>query len=258
MNKFHVNKLYLEVTRMCNLECLHCMRGDREDKYMSLETIDILFKNISSITTMLITGGEPFLAVEQLKRIQHNINRYGINVSNIIIVTNCSILSNDILKVLDYFYKNCSLELDVSGDKFHLMELEKRNLLEKRNEYLEMIKKIYPTATEILACENTEFIIYKMGRARLLTDNMIDEFNNYGVITEYRLVPEEEIESYIADSRLPYINKLSIEGCLYIDVNGNITKAFETYKNEDIDIYGRITSDKALYYTVSNIRKPRK
>ena len=39
-----VENLYLELTRMCTLECEHCLRGDRRNEYMSFETINNVFK----------------------------------------------------------------------------------------------------------------------------------------------------------------------------------------------------------------------
>ena len=41
-----LEKLYLEVTRMCTLECEHCLRGDRENKYMSTKTIENILKDV--------------------------------------------------------------------------------------------------------------------------------------------------------------------------------------------------------------------
>ena len=48
-----VEKLYLEVTRMCNLECEHCLRGNRENSYMSDETIMNALKNIKRIKKII-------------------------------------------------------------------------------------------------------------------------------------------------------------------------------------------------------------
>ena len=46
--------LKLEITRDCNLSCAHCYKGDKEKKYMSLETINRVFKNVSYINCLMI------------------------------------------------------------------------------------------------------------------------------------------------------------------------------------------------------------
>ena len=95
-----VEKLYLEVTRMCNLECEHCLRGNREDLYMSDETITNALKNIKKIGTLLITGGEPLLALRQIRTIIQMIKDNNIKVDKIILITNSTILNKEILSTL--------------------------------------------------------------------------------------------------------------------------------------------------------------
>ena len=60
MDKLDVKNLYLEVTRDCTLECIHCYRGEKEDKYLSFDVIDKVFSGVEKIHKLLITGGEPF------------------------------------------------------------------------------------------------------------------------------------------------------------------------------------------------------
>ena len=69
IDKYDIDILSLEITRNCNLECLHCLRGDRINNNISEKTLENLFKDIKSIKTLLITGGEPLLAKKELDKV---------------------------------------------------------------------------------------------------------------------------------------------------------------------------------------------
>ena len=76
-----VEKLYLELTRMCTIECEHCLRGCRRNEFMSLETINNVLKDIEHIELLLLTGGEPLLALKQIKELLKVVTNY--NIGNI-------------------------------------------------------------------------------------------------------------------------------------------------------------------------------
>lgn len=61
MQKVSVNCLCLEITRRCNLECAHCLRGNSEFKDMSDEILNNIFSDISSIHELDLGGGNHFL-----------------------------------------------------------------------------------------------------------------------------------------------------------------------------------------------------
>ena len=77
-----LEKLYLEVTRMCTLECEHCLRGNREKEFMSLETIRNVFSNVKEVDTLLITGGEPLIAIKQISEIIKAIYNNNVKVND--------------------------------------------------------------------------------------------------------------------------------------------------------------------------------
>ena len=77
----HLWNLYLGVTRICTLECEHCLRGNRRNEYMSLETIDNAFKDVKEIDTLLLTGGEPLLAIKQIREILKQIKKNNVKLS---------------------------------------------------------------------------------------------------------------------------------------------------------------------------------
>ena len=61
LRKLNVRSLAIETTRRCNMQCEHCMRGDAQNKDMSMETLDRLFRRLGRIIEIVPTGGEPAL-----------------------------------------------------------------------------------------------------------------------------------------------------------------------------------------------------
>ena len=59
--------LCLEVTRRCNMECGHCLRGEAEDVDMSKEIVDQVLEQIDRISTVTFTGGEPTLNMDLIR-----------------------------------------------------------------------------------------------------------------------------------------------------------------------------------------------
>lgn len=77
----------IEVTRKCNLQCKHCLRGCAQNKDMSKEIVDKFFKALQSnnvdYISITFTGGEPTLnlpiinyTIEKLKQSDISLNRF--------------------------------------------------------------------------------------------------------------------------------------------------------------------------------------
>ena len=58
-----VDQLTLEVTRRCNMNCAHCLRGDAQCLDMSKEVVDKVLQDIDYISFLFFTGGEPSLNI---------------------------------------------------------------------------------------------------------------------------------------------------------------------------------------------------
>lgn len=59
--KINVRGLILEVTRRCNQQCAHCLRGKQQQIDMTPETIDFILDHVESIGEVCFSGGEPSL-----------------------------------------------------------------------------------------------------------------------------------------------------------------------------------------------------
>lgn len=122
-DKMYVQDLFLEITRKCNLKCAHCLRGNAQNKSMSEEIIQAVFRNIKTINTLTIAGGEPSLAINILNTIRNEILWNDVDVQNIFLVTNGKRLSKPLLKAYDNIYKLCSdnsiSAFCISNDMYH-------------------------------------------------------------------------------------------------------------------------------------------
>lgn len=129
MPKIIINNLYIEVTRKCNMNCNHCLRGEKENENLSLNDINKLFDNeILKIKNLTITGGEPTLNIKAILQIIKNIISNNIFIDHFVMVINGSIYNQSLIDELNNFYnyyqKNYhhypKFFLICSQDQFHL------------------------------------------------------------------------------------------------------------------------------------------
>jgi hypothetical protein len=114
----NVRTLAIEVTRRCNQNCAHCMRG----KAQKLDTLpDIIWSAVTTfdeIDTIAPTGGEPFL-VPDLTALAINAS----NARDCFISTNGSVspFSERGKKIMAAFGSTCeeTSEIRISNDRFH-------------------------------------------------------------------------------------------------------------------------------------------
>jgi len=86
--KCQLANLAIELTRRCNLRCEHCLRGDAQERDINAHTIDLLFKQISYVNSLTLTGGEPSLCPDLIKQVVDSCYYYDVAVDNFYIATN--------------------------------------------------------------------------------------------------------------------------------------------------------------------------
>ncbi|MBQ9024133.1 MAG: 4Fe-4S cluster-binding domain-containing protein [Bacilli bacterium] len=250
MERLNVRILLLELTRQCNLECMHCFRGDSENKYMKEEIIEKIFNNIARINTLLLTGGEPLLAINQLKKITDILSQDKMNIKELIIVTNGSVLTDELINMFFIMKEKTNLQIRISSDKFHMLELKKNNL----EENIKFLKQYFNVIEE--SPNDKVYIIDKIGRAVNLTKEDIDYINSIGdKTTKYMLGNKKILEKFRNEYPLPkLIEDNVVDGSLNIDVYGNITPTYYSFKSEDENIYSNVRGNKTLKKAISNIK----
>lgn len=56
MNRFEVLNLVIETTRRCNMRCPHCLRGSTQNVNIPTRYIDEVFKRVSYVGTLTVSG----------------------------------------------------------------------------------------------------------------------------------------------------------------------------------------------------------
>lgn len=121
--KVRLNKLIIEMTRRCNAQCMHCMRGDAQDKDISIETINNIFKNddheIVDIDNLFLTGGEVFLS-QTLEYLLNYLTENNIKVNHLGICINGLVYNYSAIDLLNIlFTRGVDVYLETYDDQFH-------------------------------------------------------------------------------------------------------------------------------------------
>ena len=123
MRSISVNSLVIEVTRRCNMNCEHCLRGEQEDIDLKLDYVETLFKKINYIFSITFTGGEPSLVPYIISSIIKIAKKYNVDFGSFYIATNGKNISNKFLyTIVDLWLYCIDNELSmiyVSSDDYH-------------------------------------------------------------------------------------------------------------------------------------------
>ncbi len=230
----HLENLFLEVTRNCTLECEHCLRGDRQRVNMDNSVLESVFKDVKKVDRLLLTGGEPLLAIQTLERLTEMIYKGEIEVKHITLITNGTVLSGRVLYMLHELQDHCELSLKLSTDIFHEIELKKRNLLDLRNRNLAIYKRNgFFDFSEYSTNEYSNFFtsLTNKGRCQRLTPERLEQIN--GMSRRQYLI------NTIATTTHPFtdIKDDYVTGNISVDVNGNLISYGLSFEEEDKEAY---------------------
>lgn len=118
-----LSNVFIEITRECNLECEHCLRGDAQDLSIPPNYIDVLFSQVEYINSLTITGGEPSLRPELIYYIKESALKNRTEIGNFYLATNAVHVSDKFILSLLELYLYCSENemtmVEISNDEFH-------------------------------------------------------------------------------------------------------------------------------------------
>lgn len=133
MRKFKIYKIDIEITRKCQLNCRHCLRGYSQPIDIDKRAIDAFFSQCELIYVIEITGGEPLSNVSGIRYLLDTIKKYNVKVEQLFITTNGVSYSEEIADLLndfyEYIYSTNNLDdykqrkmfhLYISNDKYHV------------------------------------------------------------------------------------------------------------------------------------------
>lgn len=128
--KIYCESLVIEVGRMCNLCCSHCLRGEREDKTVDTKLVKkFLRKEVDAIGSITFTGGEPTLYEKEIIQIIDYIIKLEIPCESFYVASNGLVKAPKLMVKLAEFYaytlrysysreENYS-QFELSNDEFH-------------------------------------------------------------------------------------------------------------------------------------------
>lgn len=125
MRNITIRDLVLEITRKCNMQCPHCLRGDEYEgcnsSYPCMGTcaggekdkriLDQIFQGIQDIGCITLSGGEPTLNVPFIVDLVDYVIEKGIYVGGLYIVTNGKIYSQEMVDAVRKLQHHCMDEM---------------------------------------------------------------------------------------------------------------------------------------------------
>lgn len=119
----YISNLVFEVTRRCNMECAHCLRGPQEPINIKPAVYRSALQGIDQIGYLTFSGGEPSLNPKAIKEITDILLTTDRAPSGFYVATNGQIYSKVMVEALQRLYE-CSgdrdmCQLKVSNDIYH-------------------------------------------------------------------------------------------------------------------------------------------
>lgn len=118
-----VAEMVLEVGRMCNLQCDHCLRGECENLTMPFEIAKKAIDLVTDINTITFSGGEPTLYGKEIAKIIDYIIASKKSVGAFYIASNGTLYSPELMRALVELYTYCRKKemcyFDISTDRYH-------------------------------------------------------------------------------------------------------------------------------------------
>ena len=128
MNNPMTENLILELTRRCNMNCAHCLRGHCQNHDMTFEIAKKAIDQFDYINSITFSGGEPTLCEDLIEKIVDYIISNNINVQGFYMASNGMNVSMKTMFALSnlygYIYRNYGVDeyqctFDISLDQYH-------------------------------------------------------------------------------------------------------------------------------------------
>lgn len=122
---FDYLNIIFEVTRFCNMECPHCIRGDAQKRRIKKDYINSVLGQLrtNGIGTITFSGGEPALAKDLINYTLDMCQYYNVDVLNFWMATNGTVTSPSFFNTIKNWLKYCSDNsisgLRISIDNYH-------------------------------------------------------------------------------------------------------------------------------------------
>jgi len=241
MRQAYLQNLGVIVTEKCNLNCAHCMRGNKTCISMSDDVINATLDNIYGMGNLAICGGEPTMACDVIEKIFKAIINEKKWVEQVSVVINGSIYSEEFLKLLRYVNKYINkfskkkniIKLMISFDDYHTEEIIRLNMTDL---YLENLKK-YQESEFFYGLKGINGKLFKEGDAKNLSPNITEQLRPMPIY--YTYANRKNKFKYDKEN-----GSLVIGPLITVNPEGIITEANASIENQHIIYnYGNILTE---------------
>lgn len=154
----HIEKIYLELTDRCNLNCKMCYRkswagmyGDMKDELLNKLADEL--KTYSGIKEIVIGGiGEPTYA-KNFKRALELLKDY-----RLVLTTNGTLINEEIAEYLVKYVDAMTVSIDGASDKYKEIRGTNLDNVEKNIKLLNKVKQKYNSSTPVI---DVQFVLSK-------------------------------------------------------------------------------------------------
>lgn len=224
--KLQVNDLILEVTRSCNLKCIHCLRGDAQRLKMTEAIMDKVLNQIEHIGTVTFSGGDPSLNIPLIEHFTQycrskKIAGRSIGPDYFYVVTNGKKNSKALADALIDLY-------DICDNMENSREEGMGGLAMSRDQYHDEvpIPRIFKALSFFREDDHARKIEYVINEGRAADNGL-----NGG-----REAKNHPFEIDIFDD-----DTLNVEEMLYISANGNVSSDCDlSFKHADETCFGNV------------------
>ena len=234
MERLYIQTLGIVVTEECNMNCAHCLRGEKGKHKIEDYIIEEIFNQVDAIGHLAICGGEPTLAVDRIAKIIDIAIRKNVLIDGFSTIINGLYYSKPFLDQLEYIESYLNLisrddgihtTFNISDDEYHKKELEKYGMLEKYYQNIEM----YQRSPYFGQMQGLTTGLIKEGNAKNLNNPDIKDF-----------VPSQWY-------RTDFGGMTNVGSLITIDTYGNITECDASIKDQQGKYnYGNVLCDSII------------
>lgn len=230
----YISNLVFEVTRRCNMECAHCLRGPQEPINIKPAVYRAALQGIDQIGDLTFSGGEPSLNPRAIREIADILLTTDRAPSGFYVATNGRIYSRSMINSLQRLYdKACDRDmcrLKISQDTYH-------EWIPEENVY---------RFNHLPFFEDEGFLdFYRRPNALIMEGNAYD--NGLGQpprVKQNNFYVEVDEENFVVDN------------LVYINVFGDVLPDCDySYKNQKDHVLGNVLQEPLIDIIKRNSRK---
>lgn len=228
--------LGIELTQRCNLDCRHCFRGESCNLNISREILEKVFDEVKFVSVLDLSGGEVFLAYEQLKMVLEVAKEKKCTIENCSLLTNGTIYDERIYKLLDEYFGD-NYQVGISDDDFHDKSIKR---IYGNNDKVSTNPNLYPVnAKEVYNNMYRHFFHPRCVGFHRVSNHLIE--NGRAILTD---TPHKKFES-IGYYYQEYDNDIMIAGpMIFIGADGYISDINSDIKKRDEQSLGNVKGTK--------------